>query len=156
MSARCRADVSSSQNTRVAWRVGSGRVDLSKKQVGSFTGAWGVFWLRYFWRRFVLTRRILGCLSKDKRSNLEAAAEIRTGGFAGDRLGAWRRVERFLAMRFCRFWKSSFDDQSGRQNRRNGGLWKQLQEKRGTAVFLGKKLFSENPRLVLRITMPKD
>jgi hypothetical protein len=37
----------------------------------------------------------------------------------------------------------------------NGGLWKQLQEKRGTAVF-GEKLFSENPRLVLRITMPKD
>ena len=38
-----RVDVSSSQNTRVAWRVGSrvgsGRVDLSKKQAGSFTGA---------------------------------------------------------------------------------------------------------------------
>ena len=35
MSARCRADVSSSQNTQVAWRVGarvgSGRVDLSIK-----------------------------------------------------------------------------------------------------------------------------
>jgi hypothetical protein len=37
----------------------------------------------------------------------------------------------------------------------NGGLWKQLQEKRGTGVF-GEKLFSKNPRLVLRITMPKD
>uniref|UniRef100_A0A2N9FZ14 Major facilitator superfamily (MFS) profile domain-containing protein n=1 Tax=Fagus sylvatica TaxID=28930 RepID=A0A2N9FZ14_FAGSY len=36
-------------------------------------------------------------------------------------------------MRFFRFWKSSSDDQSGRQNRRNGGLWKKLQEKRGTA-----------------------
>jgi hypothetical protein len=82
-----------------------------------------------------LTRRSLGCLSKDKRSSLEAAAEIRTGGFAGDRSGAWRRVERFLLMRFFRFWKSSSDDQSGRQNRRNGGLWKKLQEKRGTAVL---------------------
>ena len=88
-----------------------------------------------------MTRRSLGCLSKDKRSSLEAAEEIRTGGFAGDRLGAWRRVERFLAMRVCRFWKSSSDDQSGRQNRRNGGLWKQLQEKRGTAVFLEKTVF---------------
>ena len=102
-----------------------------------------------------MTRRSLGCLSKDKWSSLEAAEEIRTGGFARDRRGAWRRVERFLAMKFFRFWKSSSDDQSGRQHRMNGGLWKQLQEKRGTAVF-GEKLFSENPRLVLRITMPKD
>ena len=31
-SARGRADVSNSQNTRVAWRVGSGRVDLKKKK----------------------------------------------------------------------------------------------------------------------------
>jgi hypothetical protein len=54
-----------------------------------------------------------------------------------------------------RFWKSSSDDQSGRQHRINGGLWKQLQEKRGTGVF-GEKLFSKNPKLVLRITIPKD
>ncbi len=51
--------------------------------------------------------------------------------------------------------ESSSNDQSGRQHRMNGGLWKQLQEKRGTTVF-GEKLFSKNPRLVLRITMPKD
>ena len=38
-------------------------------------------------------------------------------------------------MRFCRFWKSSSDDQSGRQHMMNGGLWKQSQEKRGTAVL---------------------
>jgi hypothetical protein len=38
----------------------------------------------------------------------------------------------------------------------NGGLWKQLQEKRGTGVF-GENLFSKKKlRLVLRITMPKD
>jgi hypothetical protein len=91
-----------------------------------------------------LTRRILGCLAQDKRSSLEAAAEIRTGGFAGDRRGAWRRVGMFLVMKFFRFWKSSSDDQSGRQHRMNGGLWKQLQEKRGTAVF-GEKLFSKKP-----------
>ena len=80
-------------------------------------------------------------------------------------------------MRFCRFWKSSSDDQSGRQHRMNGGLWKQLQEKRGTTVlwrkderrsleavageerhgcFVEKICFKKNPRLVLRITMPKD
>jgi hypothetical protein len=44
-------------------------------------------------------------------------------------------VERFLKMKFFRFWTSSSDDQSGRQHRMNGGLWKQLQEKRGTAVL---------------------
>jgi hypothetical protein len=48
-------------------------------------GAWSVFWLRDFWWSFVLTRRSRVCLSKDKRSSLEAAAEIRTCGFAGDR-----------------------------------------------------------------------
>jgi hypothetical protein len=82
-----------------------------------------------------LTRRSLLCLEKEERNSLEAAAEVRTGGFAGDRRGAWRRVERFLTMKFFRFWTSSSDDQSGRQHRMNGGLWKQLQEKRGTAVL---------------------
>jgi hypothetical protein len=37
---------------------------------------------------------------KNKRSSLEAAAEIRTCGFAGSFTGAWRRVESFLASRF--------------------------------------------------------
>jgi hypothetical protein len=41
-------------------------------------------------------------------------------------------------------WKSSSDDQSSRQNRRNGGLWKQLQEKRGTAVVFEKTVFRKN------------
>jgi hypothetical protein len=54
------------------------------------------------------------------------------------------RGEEFSGDEIFRFWKSSSDDQSGRQHRMNGGLWKQLQEKRGTAVF-GEKLFSEKP-----------
>ena len=66
--------------------------------------------------------------------------------------------EQVSGVAIFRFWKLSSGDQSGRQHRMNGGLWKQLQEKRGTTVFFffSEKLFSENPRLVLRITMPKD
>ena len=64
--------------------------------------------------------------------------------------------EQVSGIAIFKFWKSSSDDQSGRQHRMNGGLWKQLQEKRSTAVFFSEKLFSENPKLVLRITMPKD
>jgi hypothetical protein len=41
-------------------------VDLKKKKAGSFTGAgaWSVFWLRDFWWRFVLTRRIVDVSQK--------------------------------------------------------------------------------------------
>jgi hypothetical protein len=43
-----------------------------------------------------------------------------------------------------RFWKLSSNDQSGRQNMINGGLWKQWWEKRGTTVFGEKFFFSDS------------
>ena len=55
-----------------------------------------------------------------------------------------------------RFWKSSSDDQSGRQNMINEGLWKQWWEKRGTAVFGEKNCFQIVLREVLRIIIPED
>jgi hypothetical protein len=64
-------------------------VDLKKKKGrklhrsvaarGAFSG------FEIFLEEIRLDETNRGCLSKDKRSSLEAAAEIRTGGFAGDR-----------------------------------------------------------------------
>jgi hypothetical protein len=61
------------------------------------------FWRRVFLWRFVLTRRSKGWVAQDRRSSLMAVVKIRTSGFAGDRRGAWRRVGRFLAMKFSGF-----------------------------------------------------
>jgi hypothetical protein len=55
-----------------------------------------------------------------------------------------------------RFWKSSSDDQSGKQNMMNKGLWKQRWEKKGTTVFGEKNCFQIMLWELLRITMPKD
>jgi hypothetical protein len=51
--------------------------------------------------------------------------------------------EQVSGVAIFRFWKSSSDDQSGRQHRMNGGLWEQLQEKRGTVVFFLKNCFQK-------------
>jgi hypothetical protein len=44
------------------------------------------------------TNQVVACT--DKRSSQTAAAERETGGLAGDRQGAWRRVRNVLARKF--------------------------------------------------------
>uniref|UniRef100_A0A2N9HW90 Uncharacterized protein n=1 Tax=Fagus sylvatica TaxID=28930 RepID=A0A2N9HW90_FAGSY len=85
-----RADVSSEDGhvTGRGSRRGSGRV-------GSRVGA--RFRSGRVAGRGACTDEAVDVSGKDKRSSLEAAAEIRTCGFAGSFTGAWRRVGRFLA-----------------------------------------------------------
>ena len=64
--------------------------------------------------------------------------------------------EEFSSDEIFRLCRSSSDDQSSRQHRMNGGLWKQWQERRGTTIFGEKNWFQILLRVFLRITMPKD